>query len=91
MWETIDPDSRRVVLTVDRWLHVIENHEELATELDAILTGLMTPAARRMGRWPGEEWYYLAGPGPTRFVKVVVHYDHGEGRVLTAFPRRAFP
>ena len=48
-------------------------------------------AIRRRGRWPDEEWFYLAGPGPTRFVKVVVHYEHGEGRIVTAFPRRAFP
>jgi len=41
--------------------------------------------------WPGEEWLYLAGPGPARFLKVVVHYEHGEGRIVTAFPRRAFP
>ena len=91
MWETTDPDDRRVVLSAERWLHILEDHEELANELDGILRGLTTPARRRRGRWPDEEWFYLAGPGPTRFVKVVVHYEGGEGRIVTAFPRRAFP
>jgi hypothetical protein len=91
VWETTDPDGRRVLLSSERWLHIIEDHEELAGELDEILRGLARPALRRHGRWPEEEWYYLAGPGPTRFVKVVVHYEGGEGRIVTAFPRRAFP
>jgi hypothetical protein len=91
VWQTLDPDGRRVTLTAERWLHVLEGHEELGTELDAILEGLQASALRRRGRWPEEEWFYLAGPGPTRFVKVVVHYEYGEGRIVTAFPRRAFP
>ena len=91
MWEARDPDGRRIVLSTERWLHVLEAHEELGDELQALLTGLAAPAIQRHGRWPGEEWFYLAGPGPTRFVKVVVHYEYGEGRIITAFPRRAFP
>lgn len=91
MWETTDPDGRRVVLPAERRLHILEDHEELATELDAIPGGLAAPAVRRPGRRPGEEWSCLAGPGPTRFVKVVVHSEHGEGRIVTMFPRRAFP
>jgi hypothetical protein len=41
--------------------------------------------------WETTEWFYLAGPGPMRFVKVVVHYESNEGRIVTMFPRRAFP
>ena len=91
VWETTDPDGRRIVLSAERWLHVLEDHEELGDELAALLSGLAAPAIRRRGRWPDEKWFYLAGPGPTRFVKVVVHYEHGVGRIVTAFPRRAFP
>lgn len=79
------------MLSAERWLHILEDHEELGDELETILSGLSAPAVRRHGRWTDEEWFYLAGPGPTRFVKVVVHYEHGEGRIVTAFPRRAFP
>jgi hypothetical protein len=91
VWETSDPDGRRVVLSAERWLHILDDHEELADELHAILRGLGAPARRRLGRWPDEEWFYLTGLGPSRYVKVVVHYVRGEGRVITAFPRRAFP
>jgi hypothetical protein len=33
VWETRDPDGRRVVLAPERWLHVIEEHDELREEL----------------------------------------------------------
>jgi len=91
MWETTDSDGRRVVLTSDRWAHIVQTHEELAEDIDAVLRGLAAPTRRRRGRWPDEEWFYVAGAGPTRFVKVVVHYEGDEGRIITAFPRRAFP
>jgi hypothetical protein len=91
VWETTDPDGRRIVLSTERWLHILEDHEELADELEEIRRGVSTPAIRRRGRWLDEEWFYLAGPGPTHFVKVVVHYERGGGRIVTAFPRRAFP
>jgi hypothetical protein len=65
VWEATDPDGRRVVLSAERWLHVLEGHEELAGELDAILEALATPALRRHGRWPpvksGSTW-----PDPDR-------------------------
>ncbi len=28
MWETVDPDGRRVVLTFERWRHIIWRHAE---------------------------------------------------------------
>jgi hypothetical protein len=64
VWETTDPDGRRIVLFAERWLHILEDHEELAHHLDEILRGVSTPAIRHRGRWPDEEWFYVAGPGP---------------------------
>jgi UDP-N-acetyl-D-mannosaminuronic acid transferase (WecB/TagA/CpsF family) len=43
------------------------------------------------GRKPGEEWYYRRTGEPTRWLKVVVHYVDGFGRIVTAFPRRRLP
>jgi hypothetical protein len=40
---------------------------------------------------PGEEWFYLRVLGPSRWLKVVVTYREGLGRIHTAFARRAFP
>jgi hypothetical protein len=40
----------------------------------------------------GEDWYYLQGAGPSRWLKVVVAFDeNNDGSVLTAFPRRRKP
>lgn len=89
--QSSSPSSTRRSRARTCWLHVVRYHEELQAELQAILDGLAAPTLRRRGRRPGEEWFYAAGPGPTRFVKVVVHYEGGEGRMVTAFPRRAFP
>jgi hypothetical protein len=38
-----------------------------------------------------EEWFYLGGVGPSRWLKVVVLYERELGWVVTAFPRRSFP
>jgi hypothetical protein len=50
VWGTTDPDGRRIVLSAERWLHILEDHEELAHDLDEILRGVSTPAIRRRGR-----------------------------------------
>ena len=91
VWITSDCDGRRVVLRAERRKHILDDHDELADGLDRILAGLPSPSFRRRGRWPDEEWFYLEGFGPTRYVKVVVHYEQGEGRIVTVFPSRAFP
>ncbi|MEX2645347.1 MAG: hypothetical protein WD249_03700 [Gaiellaceae bacterium] len=91
MWETIDPDGRRVVLTHERWRHIVEEHEELGLEPSDILAVVAEPEHRLPGRGPQEEWFYRGGAGPSRWVKVVVHYEQTFGRIVTAFPRRALP
>ncbi len=91
MWEAADSEGRRIVLSAERWLHILDDHEELAQEMEPILWGITSPTLRRGGRWSDEEWFYVAGPGPSRYVKVVVHYEGEEGRIMTAFPRREFP
>jgi hypothetical protein len=54
-------------------------------------TKATAPEARVAGRRPEEEWLYGSGFGPTRHVKVVVHYEGEIGQIATAFPRRGFP
>jgi hypothetical protein len=94
---TLDPDGRPVDLTEDRWRHIVgeppsrAGHPELAAHLDAVMRAIQAPDHRRAGRRPGEEWFYLRGAGPSRFLKVVVAYDESRGRVITAFARRSMP
>ncbi len=91
MWETVDPDGRRVVLTFERWRHIVWRHAELADDLVGVLAAVAEPQERLSGGSTLEEWYYRREIGPSRWVKVVVHYEEGEGRIVTAFPRRLFP
>jgi hypothetical protein len=44
------------------------------------------------GREADEEWLYLEGAGPSRWLKVVVVFDSANrGRIITSFARRRKP
>ncbi|MGH2368028.1 MAG: hypothetical protein ACRDI2_07505, partial [Chloroflexota bacterium] len=86
-----DPDGRPVQLTEERWHHILDGHPELGMFQDQILAAIRAPDERRAGRWPGEEWFYLGTTRPSRWLKVVVVYRGGKGRIITAFPRRSVP
>jgi hypothetical protein len=91
MRETADPDGRRVILTSARWGHIVRRHAVLERHLEDLLRAVSEPDRRMPGRRDDEEYFYLSGVGPSRWVKVVVHYEHDLGRIVTAFPRRRFP
>jgi len=58
---------------------------------DDVLRAVSRPDRRLPGRAINEEWFSLGDVGPTNWIKVVVTYEAGRGRILTAFPRRSFP
>jgi hypothetical protein len=91
VWETTDPDGRNVVLHRTRWSHVLVRHPYIGVEPEVILDAVARHDARIPGRESGEEWFYRRGAGPSAWIRVVVHYEHGRGVIATAFPRRAFP
>ena len=91
MCETTDPDGRRVLLTQSRWRHIAEQHPELASSRDAILTAVALPVASRPGHEPNEEWFSARGVGGSGWVRVVGHYHESVGSITTAFPRRDLP
>ncbi len=88
---TLDPDGRIVELSADRWSHIVDGHPELARHLESVGRTVREPDRRVAGRGQGEEWFYLAGAGPSRWLKVVVHYEGGRGRIVTVFARRSIP
>ena len=94
---TLDPDGRRVDLTEERWGHIVgaspsrSGHPELRPYRDEVMQAIRAPDHGKRGHAPGEEWFYLEGVGPSRFLKVVVAYDEGRGRIITAFARRSMP
>jgi hypothetical protein len=85
------------VLTPERWAHIVEArgdraaHPEMADHADDVLEAVRAPTRWMPDRLPGREWFYLAGKGPSQFIKVVVAFSGTEGRVVTAYPRRSFP
>ena len=83
-------DGDWIELSEERWGHIISRHPELAPFRDQIIDVLRRPARRLSGRHSGEEWYYGPG-GPSRWLKVVVHWQDALGVVVTAFARRRMP
>lgn len=73
------------------WAHIVDKHRDLGVEPHVITDAVAAPDQRVSGSEDGEEWFYRRGIGPSRWLKVVVHYEHGRGVIATAFARRAFP
>lgn len=88
---TIDPDGRRVVLGEHAWSHVKSKHPRLAQSLHQIMAAVREPDRRMRGRSENEMWFFAESAGPTAWLQVVVHYEGGEGWVVTAFPRKSLP
>ena len=88
---TLDPDGRRVVLTGERWLHIKGRHPRLARELDAIMRTIRDPDVQMAGRSDRELWFFTRWSGTLPWLHVVVHFEGGEGWIVTAFPRSSLP
>jgi hypothetical protein len=91
MWETVDPEGRRVVLTVSTWRHIVERHDDMRPFVTQVVDTVARPDDWVAGRRPIEQWFYRRDVGPSSWIKVVVHFEGREGRIVTAFPRRRFP
>jgi hypothetical protein len=91
------PDGRPVDLSSERWAHIVGDeparagHPELRPYRAEIMRAVREPTVRLPGRASGEEWFYLEGAGPSRYLKVVVAFSSGRGRIITAFARRSMP
>lgn len=82
--------ERQIILTEQRWAHIIDGHPELANHRALVLSIATRPERSLPGRRPAEEWLYGRG-GPSRWLKVVVHWRGDHGTVVTAFARRRYP
>jgi hypothetical protein len=86
-----DPLGRPVTLTAGRWEHIVRGHPELSDLREAVLETVRHPSRHLREPRPAEDWYYRAGMGPSRWLKVVVTYSQGRGLIVTAFARRRTP
>jgi len=87
-----DRHGREVFLSAERWGHIVSAHPEISLYEKEIRRAVETPSAVLSGREPDEEWLYLEGAGPSRWLKVVVVFDReGRGSIITSFARRRKP
>lgn len=87
-----DREGREVLLSPERWQHIVSGHPEIEVYEQEVRRAVESPTTALPGREPGEEWLYLEGTGPSRWLKVVVVFDSAErGRIITAFARRRKP
>jgi hypothetical protein len=87
-----DRQGREVLLSDERWRHIVSAHPEIKAYEEEVRRAVESPTARLAGREPDEEWLYLEGAGPSRWLKVVVVFNsEGGGRIITAFARRRKP
>ncbi len=91
VWETTDPEGVRVLLTGSTWRHIVHRHPELERSRAAILGAVRFPETTRSGHARNEEWFYGRSAGPTRWVRVVVHYHDDRDLITTAIPRTEVP
>lgn len=87
-----DRRDREVTLSPESWQHIVSGHPEIEVYLRDIRRAVKEPTAVMAGREPNEEWLYLEGAGPSRWLKVVVVFDSADqGRIITSFARRRKP
>ena len=53
----IDPDGRLVVLTAERWTHILRGHPELSPFRGEILDTVAMPTRHLLGPTIGEHWF----------------------------------
>ncbi len=82
---------RKLLARPDRWEHIVGGHPELSDLREAVLETVRHPGRHLREPRPAEDWYYRAGAGPSRWLKVVVTYSQGSGLIVTAFARRRTP
>ncbi len=88
---TLDPDGRRVVLDEDAWSHILRRHPYLARAMREVMAAVREPDRQMPGRVASETWFFAHSGRPLSWLEVVVHYEGGEGWIVTAFRRAALP
>lgn len=81
-----NPEGRSVRLDQATWNHVLEEHLEMTSHLNAVMATISRPEYREPDPRPGRERYFRRG-GPGMWLRVVTAFDGEQDRVVTAFPR----
>jgi len=91
VWRTVAPDGRIVVLTTERWAHIVDRHDEAERHRALILDVVARPDLWHVVGSMNEEWFFRERAGPSVWLQVVVHFAEDRGIITTAFARRSLP
>jgi hypothetical protein len=83
--KAIEPDGRTVVLRDEQWVHIRDEHPEMARFERAIMEAITHPDDRRPDPRPGRERYHGKRKGPSRWLRGIVYFADEPGWVVTAF------
>ncbi len=91
--ETVDPESRRIVLLDPLWSgKIVRAHPEIEAYLTETLRAVSTPDhVAQDPAFPARTRYYARGVGPSRWLMVVVSYEQTPARIVSAFANRKDP
>ncbi len=88
---THDPWGRPVLLTAERWEHILDNHPEMWRWRPHILTTVLRPNVitpdPKIRRWR----YWNTAVGRSSWLLVVVDWNCAPARIITAYSRRKGP
>lgn len=93
MWprQTTDPWGRQVLLTKERWEHIVGEHPELKHRDPEVLATVPSPDVITPDPIPGRWRYWAAGFGVSRWMFVVVDRHQPLPIIVTAFSTRRRP
>lgn len=86
-----DSLGRTVVLTQERWDHVLRGHRQMEGLELAVMRVVENPEMKLKGNYEGAEKLYAQGLGPAKWLAVVVAYSGLQGQVITAYPHTKEP
>jgi hypothetical protein len=81
----IDPDGRTVVFDRATEAHLASRRPQMLRHVAAILDAVSRPDMRQADPAPGRERFYRRDLDPTRWLRVVVDFNHPPAFVVTAF------
>jgi hypothetical protein len=89
---TKDPWGRHVLLSEERWEHVLDRHPELRDRHAEVLATVPAPDVITRGKHAGRWCYWAVGRGTSSWMFVVVDWQlRAEPYIVTAFSRRKGP
>lgn len=88
---TTDGLGRTIVLTAERWEHIVDGHPELDGLELAVMRAVETADITVDGNKPGTMKHCAKDLGPARYLSVVVAYEGNMGMVRTAYPQSKEP